>query len=736
VTPVLPQAKDERSGPRIGRYLITGRIGKGGMGMVYRGLDEKLEREVAVKTLVAEGSFDPESRKRFEVEAKAAARLAHPNIVTVHELGEDRGILYIAMEMLPGADLDSLLKSGETLTLAEKLDVVAQVCRGLAFAHERGIVHRDIKPSNVRLLDDGTAKIMDFGIAKLGSGHHITKTGMMVGTVHYMSPEQVRGKPTDGRSDVFSAGVILYELLAGERPFRGEDVTQILYKIVNEEPATPELQAPAELAPRLQQVLKRALAKDPAERYASAAAFGQEIAACLEVARQGLGAAEAGSADGLAAARRALGDGHAEEAIARLRGLLASNPESLEVRRTLRSAVREEGRRQAPRAASAELYPELEATFQAAATRRAGSGDQATLAGQAGTELMPTVVATSRGEAAAAPLAPAVASAAPSRLAWLWAVGALLVLVAVASAFLRRGPAPAAAPSASPPAAAAAPRVSVRSSPPGAAVLVDGRDTGVVTDGEVVLPAPAPARVTLTFRRAGYADATRSVELPLPAGEAVSVALQATSHTLRLRTQPPGAAVALDGAPVVGTTPLELALDPAAEHRIALSLEGHAPQELRTRAGSPPATLDVTLEKLVPPGTVAVEAAYPVDVLWRGRVLAKDATSPRVQLTGGRQQLTLQAAAVFLKAELGVEVPPGGEVTLQAPGLGKLNVRATPDNCEVLVDEAFLDYPPIRDKPVAAGRHTVSFKWPDGKRSDKTVEVKAGAPAFVDGRKE
>ena len=248
---MLPQAADSRARPRIGRYLITGRIGRGGMGMVYRGLDEALEREVAVKTLNAEGSLDADSRRRFEVEAKAAARLQHPNIVTVFELGEDRGLPFIAMEMLPGADLEALLRSGDEMPLTEKLDVVAQVCRGLAYAHERGIVHRDIKPSNVRLLEDGTAKIMDFGIAKLG-GTHLTKTGMMVGTVHYMSPEQVRGKPLDGRSDVFSAGVILYELLAGERPFRGEGATQVLYKIVNEEPPPPDLAALGALGPKLQ----------------------------------------------------------------------------------------------------------------------------------------------------------------------------------------------------------------------------------------------------------------------------------------------------------------------------------------------------------------------------------------------------------------------------------------------------------------------------------------------------
>jgi serine/threonine protein kinase len=131
---VQPQPADSRTAPHIGRYLITGRIGRGGMGMVYRGLDPALEREVAVKTLVSEGSFDPESRKRFEVEAKAAAKLQHPNIVTVYDVGEDRGILFIVMEVLPGADLDSLLRSGETLPLTEKLDVLAQVCRGLALS--------------------------------------------------------------------------------------------------------------------------------------------------------------------------------------------------------------------------------------------------------------------------------------------------------------------------------------------------------------------------------------------------------------------------------------------------------------------------------------------------------------------------------------------------------------------------------------------------------------------------
>jgi len=237
-----PQERQERARPRIGRYVITGRLGKGGMGMVYEGLDEALDRKVAIKTVTAEGAVTDESKRRFEIEAKAAARMQHPNIVAVYELNEDRGVQYLAMEFLDGTDLGKLLRSGEEILLAEKLDIAIQVCRGLAYAHERNVYHRDIKPDNIGLLDDGTAKIMDFGIAKM-EGTQLTKTGMMVGTVSYMSPEQVRGQKLDGRTDLFSMGVILYQLVSGKKPFEGEGPSQILYKIVTEPPPPLDLSA-------------------------------------------------------------------------------------------------------------------------------------------------------------------------------------------------------------------------------------------------------------------------------------------------------------------------------------------------------------------------------------------------------------------------------------------------------------------------------------------------------------
>jgi len=216
----------------------------------------------------------------------------------------------------------------------------------------------------------------------------------------------------------------------------------------------------------------------------------------------------------------------------------------------------------------------------------------------------------------------------------------------------------------------------------------------------------------------------------------VSVTLEAVASLVAVRTEPPGAAVTLDGERVAGVTPLDVALDPKVEHRLGVSLEGHASREVRVEAGASVGPLDLVLEKLAPAGTVAVVSSYPLDVLWRGRLLARGEVSPRVSVPGGRQVLTLVSSSLFLRADVTVQVPPGGETSLAAPATGKLNVRAVPDNCEVFVDGTFVDYPPILERPMAAGRHTVAFRWPDGARSEQVVEVKGGAPTFLVGRKE
>jgi serine/threonine protein kinase len=260
----------------IAKYELREVLGRGGMGVVYRAYDPLMDREVALK-IIQERALDvPELKARFVREARMAGKLSHDNIATVHDLGEADGKTFIVMEYLPGRNLRSIIDGRERLTLHERLDFAAQVCRGLHFAHKNGIVHRDIKPENIQVLPNRRIKIMDFGIAKpqiftrsatSGTASEITLTsaGMRIGTPSYMSPEQVKGLPIDHRSDIFALGVLLYELFSYEKPFRGDDTT-VLYKIVHEDPEPLRLND-SELNDLLHRVIMKCLAKDPGSRY-------------------------------------------------------------------------------------------------------------------------------------------------------------------------------------------------------------------------------------------------------------------------------------------------------------------------------------------------------------------------------------------------------------------------------------------------------------------------------------
>jgi predicted Ser/Thr protein kinase len=264
---------------KIGRYTIVDVVGKGGMGVLYRAQDTVLERDVALKMMLVDFSHDAATRERFQREARAVARLQHRNVVTIHELGEVEGTPYIVMELLGGNDLDQILKSDKKLTLMQKLEIVAQLCEGLSYAHDQGIVHRDIKPGNVRVLEDGTVKILDFGIAKFAQSS-VTQTGSVMGTPSYMAPEQIMGQPVDGRSDLFSAGVLLYELLAGVKPFQGDSPTAVVYQIMNGEPVPLEKSIP-DIPDAINQIVAKALQKNPDNRYGKA----KEMASDLQMVR-------------------------------------------------------------------------------------------------------------------------------------------------------------------------------------------------------------------------------------------------------------------------------------------------------------------------------------------------------------------------------------------------------------------------------------------------------------------
>jgi serine/threonine protein kinase/tetratricopeptide (TPR) repeat protein len=265
---------------KVGKYDITAKIGQGAMGEVFKAHDPILNRFVAIKTMTAAIGTDDELRKRFLREAQSAARLNHPNIITLFDFGEDQGKIYMAMELLEGSDLKDLIAAQSITQLEDKLGLMEQICDGLAFAHAQEVVHRDLKPANIHVQPNGQVKIMDFGLARLGTSE-MTRTGMVMGTPHYMSPEQVKGKRADFRSDIFSLGAVFYELLTGHKPFDAESLHAVLFQVMEHQPEDVRHWSP-EVPNILVQVVDKALSKDPEGRYQHAG----EMREALRLVRQ------------------------------------------------------------------------------------------------------------------------------------------------------------------------------------------------------------------------------------------------------------------------------------------------------------------------------------------------------------------------------------------------------------------------------------------------------------------
>jgi serine/threonine-protein kinase len=272
--------------PKFGRFEVQKELGKGAMGVVYLGKDPKIGREVAIKTMALAQEFEPdelaEVKERFFREAETAGRLSHPNIVTVYDTGEEHDFCYIAMELLKGGDLAPFVKQGHLLPADKAVSIIARAADALGYAHKQNVVHRDVKPANMMYHPEtDTLKLTDFGIARLTDSSK-TKTGMVLGTPSYMSPEQLAGKKIEGRSDLFSLAVSLYQMLSGKLPFEGESMAQLMFKIANEAP-TDILSVNPNVAPALVAFLDKALSKNPDERYQT----GEEFAGALRASMSG-----------------------------------------------------------------------------------------------------------------------------------------------------------------------------------------------------------------------------------------------------------------------------------------------------------------------------------------------------------------------------------------------------------------------------------------------------------------
>jgi serine/threonine protein kinase len=270
---------DLETKPTIGRYVILGELGQGAMGVVYKAQDPRINRLVAIKTIRFSDDFEEkqakEVKERFFKEAELAGKLSHPSIISIHDVGEDYELTYMAMELLEGKDLDYYCQKKNLLPLRRILDIIADVAEALDFAHSHGVIHRDVKPGNIMLQNNGKIKVTDFGIAKAVSSSQ-TKSGIILGTPNYMSPEQINGMPLDGRSDVFSLGAVFFQLLTGNLPFGGKTITELFYQITQVKHPSPRQFNPKVIKP-VEQLIDKALAKDPDKRFQRANDFNRYL---------------------------------------------------------------------------------------------------------------------------------------------------------------------------------------------------------------------------------------------------------------------------------------------------------------------------------------------------------------------------------------------------------------------------------------------------------------------------
>ncbi len=748
----IPRTMSEKQTElHVGRFTILRRLGRGGMGAVYEGHDPALDRRVAIKTLTSEAIADAETRGRFEREARAAAKLAHPNIVIVYELGNFGGKEkpYIVMEYLEGTDVAALISGSRSVPLAEALDIVAQLCRALDFAHQKGVVHRDVKPANLRYLDDGQIKIMDFGIARVEGSHQITKSGVMIGTLHYMSPEQIRGEKLDGRTDIFSAGCILYELLAGVRPFPGESATSILYNIVHETPK-PVIDKNSDLPQEVQRVIDRALAKKPEERFASAGAMAKELEKILSVYRKTFPRTTSAHERSLQEIQALAKERNWEEVSERAKKLLEEHPQLDDARRILRRALRELHHEESESQKSPaertkhleEIYDELTGLYGSEAVT--ARGPSALAETEVGEPMKPPPEAPGVGRSPAERTLegregresregreekssdPVRALAAP-----IWAL-VIVVLLGFGGGlywmFLREPEGP----------KTVSHTLRVYSDPVGASVTLNGRQSGFVTDEDgVELPVSGLVNdsVLVEMRLAGYEPASAEVSLSVAPPDPLEFVLAPTVRSFELQTSPAGASVRLDGKPLEGVTPLSVELPADGEHEITFTKAEYQSVTVRIGGGEPLPEAPVVLTPLGKPGTVAVESTYPVSVWRGGSELAPATPSPSVQLRPGSYELRLISESVFLDRVVPAQVREGETVSVMAPPLGRVNVRANPGNCTLTINGVSAGAPPFMNREIVEGSHEFVFTWPGDVKDVQRVEVQTGKPSYVTGQK-
>jgi serine/threonine-protein kinase len=577
---------------RIGRYKIIRELGRGAMGVVYHAIDPNIGRPVAIKTINLGAVLKPDEQERMRErlfrEARSAGILSHPGIVTIYDVEQQGDLAYIAMEYVDGPTLDQVLSEPQPLAPERMFGILGQTAVALDYAHGKGIVHRDVKPANIMIAGDGTAKITDFGIAKITASEQFTMTGSIVGTPHYMSPEQVQGQPVDGRSDQFSLAVIAFEMLTGEKPYTGEHLTTVVYKIVAEEPPAPH-RINSTLSSAIEAVVRKSLSKKPDGRYATCQEFTDSLEKACAATKGWRSLPRGGSLNAptvadkrldppaLPPSRRRRGEttatGTTERAPQRKGGFLPFLAAILMAAALLAIVALEVkvpwlGVSRSPDQPAAQAEPPKP---QAPAAIPAAPVAAPVAAETKSTAVPPGEVAAEPSAAGNPPAKeekppePAAAAQAPQSGARGKTPGRGRTAASSAPPRSSSAPARASAPPARVPSAPArifaSPQpVQVVSSPSGAIATMDGQaDTACTTP--CTLEA-APGRHTVELRKAGFDVERREVEVTSSALELPAVVLRSVQGALMVTSDPPGAAVLVNGKRDPQITPAKIWLVP------------------------------------------------------------------------------------------------------------------------------------------------------------------------------
>src|ERR1039458_8333057 len=536
---------------RIGRYKIVRELGRGAMGVVYHAIDPNIGRPVAIKTInlgaVPKAEDQERMRERLFREARSAGILSHPGIVTIYDVEQQDDLAYIAMEYVDGPTLDQVLSQPDALAPERMFSIFGQTAVALDYAHGKGIVHRDIKPANIMIAADGTVKITDFGIAKITASEQFTMTGSILGTPHYMSPEQVQGQTVDGRSDQFSLTVIAYEVLTGEKPYTGEHLTTVVYKIVAEEPPAPRRINPS-LAGPIETVLRKGLAKKPDARYRTCQEFAEALEAACASSKNWHALPRGGSLNATT-----VGPGQGMSAVVLPPPRRAARQDSASTTSETRSD-RKSG-----------FLPFLMATLVAAGLLAIVGWETKPWRGLIHADV-PKQAESQPPQQPQPETAPPPASAStatdakpsPLSAAGITPPKAEPVTPPEPKKDINAAPPPVRR---VPPVRAAPPQpIMVISSPGGAIATLDRQaDTACTTPCSMEA---APGHHTIGIAKQGYDAESRDVEVKSSPVELPAVVLRARQGTLMLTSEPAGAAVLIDGKRYTGATPAQINLAP------------------------------------------------------------------------------------------------------------------------------------------------------------------------------